>query len=274
MKALWRGAGGRSARTADLGGTATTTQFTDAIVPRPIEQAMTQTSRSSVLSSRQPRLMDEHHRGRPRARGSRAVSGRQPRPDRRRPRASASSPTSTSCGRRSATSCIARSSIRSIRSCARSSASARTSAVAVDAARTASRRLRLEPSQPHRLSRRAAGPGRCGHPAADHRRRHQPVRRAARPDSQARHRRAADPPQHQGSGLPDHAQGLRRRAAAQARPVLLSGRRPQLQRRAEVVEDRACSARACTPTCRTWRSCRRRSPTTSCSRITSWRGRR
>ncbi len=55
-------------------------------------------------------------------------------------------------------------------------------------------------------------------------------------DSQARHRRAADSPQHQGPRLPDHAQGLRQRAAAQARPVLLSGRRPQLQRRAEADE--------------------------------------
>ena len=37
-------------------------------------------------------------------------------------------------------------------------------------------------------------------------------------------------------GLPDHAQGLRQRAAAQARSVLLSGRRPQLQRRAQADE--------------------------------------
>ena len=36
--------------------------------------------------------------------------------------------------------------------------------------------------------------------------------------------RAADPPQHQGPGVPHHAQGLRQRAAAQARPVLLSRR--------------------------------------------------
>ena len=39
-------------------------------------------------------------------------------------------------------------------------------------------RLRVESSQPHRLSRRAARARRCRHPAADHRGRHQPVWRA------------------------------------------------------------------------------------------------
>ena len=58
----------------------------------------------------------------------------------------------------------------------------------------------------------------------------------------------------------------------EARPVLLSGRRPQLQRRAEAGEDRAASRRADGRTCPTWSSCRPRSPTTSCSRITSSRG--
>ena len=48
----------------------------------------------------------------------------------------------------------------------------------------------------------------------------------------------------QGSGLPDHVQGLRRRGAEEARSVLLSGRRAQLQRRAEAVEDRAVQRRA------------------------------
>ncbi len=130
------------------------------------------------------------------------------------------------------------------------------------------RRLCLEPPQPHRLSRRTARAGRCGDSAADHRRRHQSLRRTARADSQARHRRDADSPQHQGSGVPDHAQGLRRRAAAQARPVLLSRGRAQLQRRAEAGEDRPHErvprrrrAAAC-------RSCRSPSRTISCSRIT------
>ena len=134
------------------------------------------------------------------------------------------------------------------------------------------RRVGVEPPQPHRLPRRAAGPGRCGRTAADHRGGHQPVRRSAGPDSQARHRRAADPPQHEGSRLPDHAQGLRRHAAAQARPVLLSGRRPQLLRRDEVTRRPASSAPASAPTCRACRSCRWPSPTTWCSRTTCWRG--
>ena len=98
--------------------------------------------------------------------------------------------------------------------------------------------LRLEPPQPHGLSGRAAGARRRRAQAADHRRRHQPVRRPARPDPSPRHRRPADPPQHQGPGVPHHAQGLRRRAAAHAGLLLLSRGRPQLQRRAEVAEDR------------------------------------
>ena len=54
-------------------------------------------------------------------------------------------------------------------------------------------------------------------------------------------------------GLPDHAEGLRRRAAAQARSVLLSGRRPQLQRRAEAGEDRAVQR---VPRCAACRACK------------------
>ena len=115
-------------------------------------------------------------------------------------------------GRRSVTSSIARWSIRSIRSCARSSASPSTASA---------------PSRPPRAGRVVWASNhrshtdylveplvarRCGHPSADHRRGHQPVRRPAGPDSQARDRRAADPPEHQGSRLPDHAQGLRRRS--------------------------------------------------------------
>ena len=73
---------------------------------------------------------------------------------------------------------------------------------------------------------------------------HQSVRRPARPDSPARHRRDPDPPQHQGPGLPRHAEGVRRRAAAAARPALLHRGRAQLQRRAEGAEDRAAARRA------------------------------
>ena len=100
-----------------------------------------------------------------------------------------------------------------------------------DARRAASSTRRT--TEPHRLPGRAAGARRQRHPPADHRRRHQPVRRAARPAAPPRHRRDPDPAQHQGPGLPDHAEGVRRRAAAQARLLLLSGRRPQLQRRDE-----------------------------------------
>ena len=56
---------------------------------------------------------------------------------------------------------------------------------------------------------RAARARRQRHPAADHRRRHQPVRRAARADSSPRHRRDPDPTQHEGSRLSDHAEGVR-----------------------------------------------------------------
>ena len=80
----------------------------------------------------------------------------------------------------------------------------------------APRRLRVEPQEPHRLSRRAARARRQRHPAAAHRRRHQPVRRPARPDPPARDRRDSDPPQHQGPGVPDHAEGVRRRDAARS----------------------------------------------------------
>ena len=69
--------------------------------------------------------------------------------------------------------------------------------------------------------------------AADHRGGHQPVRRAARPAAPPRHRRHPDPAQHEGPGLPDHAQGVCRRAAPVARPALLHRGGPQLQRRAE-----------------------------------------
>ena len=100
------------------------------------------------------------------------------------------------------------------------------------------RHLHLESQEPPRLPGRAAGARRQRRPAAGHRRRHQPVRRPARPAPPPRHRRDSDPPQHQGPGLPRHAEGLRRRAAAAPRPAVLHRRRPQLLGRAEGAEDR------------------------------------
>ena len=101
------------------------------------------------------------------------------------------------------------------------------------------RHLRLEPQEPSRLPRRAAGARRQRHPSAGHRRGHQPVRRPARAAPPPRHRRDPDPPQHQGSGLSRHAEGVRRGAAAAPRPALLHRGGPQLHRRAEGAEDRA-----------------------------------
>ena len=99
--------------------------------------------------------------------------------------------------------------------------------------------LRLEPPQSLRLPGGAAGARRQRRPAAHHCRRHQPVRRPARVAAPPRDRRHSDPAQHARPGVPDHAQGLRGGAAAQARLLLLPGRRPQLQRRAEAPQDRA-----------------------------------
>ena len=106
------------------------------------------------------------------------------------------------------------------------------------ATRRRTRHLRVEPQEPHRLPRRAARARRKRRAAADHRRRDQPVRRTARSAPPPRDRRDPDPAQHEGPGVPDHAEGVRGGAAAQARPVLLSRRRPQLQRRDQDAEDR------------------------------------
>ena len=111
------------------------------------------------------------------------------------------------------------------------------------ATRTGTGHLRVESQEPYRLSRRAARPRRQRRAAADHRGGHQPVRRAARPDPQARHRGHSDPAKHQGPGVSHHAQGVRRRAAAQSRSAVLSRRRAQLQRRAEAAEDRPAACR-------------------------------
>ena len=73
---------------------------------------------------------------------------------------------------------------------------------------------------------------------------HQSLRRSARLDSQARDGRDSHPPQRERSGVPRHAQGVRRRAAAPPRSPVLSRGWSKLQRRAEVAEDRpaACGA--------------------------------
>ena len=161
----------------------------------------------------------------PGARGSGAVSVGQSRSERRAPRANASSRISRNCARRSATSCIARSSIRSTRSCARSNASANTSAT------PSTRRSAIASSTPRihkshidylveplvlddagiRPPIIAAGINLFGGPLGlihKHVTGAMPIRRNTK-----------DP------GVPDHAEGVRRRAAAQARPVLLSGGR-------------------------------------------------
>ncbi len=167
---------------------------------------------------------------------------------RRRPRAHRAA-TSRSCAPRSGTPSTARSSTRSIRSSARSSASPRHLHLQ-RGARHGTRRLRLESQEPPRLPGRAAGARRQRHPPADHRGGHQPVRRTAR----------ADPP-HVTGAIPirrdtkDPAYLVTLKAyvaetAQDARPVLLSRRRPQLQRRAQGGQDRTAS----TPACRPYRS--------------------
>ena len=105
-------------------------------------------------------------------------------------------------------------------------------------------RLCVEPPQPHRLPARAVDARGCGRAAAGDCRGHQPVRRRARPHSQARHRRDPDPPQRQGSRLPDHPQGLHRRDPRPPRPDVLHRGRPKLQRRAQGAEDRPRARRA------------------------------
>ena len=188
-------------------------------------------------------------------------------------RASASRPTSKNCARRSATRSTARSSIRSIRSCARSSASASNVDDVQGGDARRARRLRLEPPQPHRLPGRAAGARRQRRPAADHRRRHQPVRRPARPAPPPRHRRASR------SGAtrkdPVYLITLKAYVAELLRKhdlFFYPGRRAQLQRRAEEPEDRADARRAAGRASAPGRSCRPPSPTTWCSRTTCWRG--
>ena len=140
-----------------------------------------------------------HRPGRPRARGSRqylaaatATSGSDgARADLRA--------ISTSCARRSGT-ILSRAAASALSDPPQDRAQAREPAPRRRGGHARDRdRLRLEPPEPHRLSRRAAGARRQRHPAAADRRGHQPVRRPARADPPARHRRHSDPPQHQGS---------------------------------------------------------------------------
>ncbi len=109
------------------------------------------------------------------------------------------------------------------------------------------------------------------HPAAGDRRGHQPVRRPARPDPQARDRRDSDPAQRQRTRLPDHAQGLHRRDPRPPRPDVLHRGRTQLQRRDEVAEDRPRPRRAAGRSDRISSFCRAPCPTTSCSKTSSSR---
>ena len=133
--------------------------------------------------------------------------------------------------------------------------------------------LHFESQEPPGLPRRAAGPRRQRRPTAGHRRRHQPVRRPARPDPSTRDRSDSDPAQHEGSGVPRHAQGVRRRAAPAARSAVLLRGRTQLLGRAEDAEDRTAACRRMQADARRGRSCRWRWPTTWCSRTTSSRTR-
>ena len=70
------------------------------------------------------------------------------------------------------------------------------------------------------------------------------------------------------AGVPDDAQSVRRRAAAQTGPVVLSRRRSQLQRRDQAAEDRAAERGASSANIRTSGSFRPPCPTTWSSRTT------
>ena len=175
---------------------------------------------------------------------------------------------------RSGTASIARCSIRSIRSCARSSASASTSSTR--GRRTSRGRViyvsnhkshldyLIEPlvldDNGVRPPLLAAGINLFGGALGLH--------------PPPRHWRDSDPAQQQGSGVPGHAARLHRRSAEAARPALLRGRRTQLQRRAEAAEDRPAAGGAPRRSRTSSRSCRWRSRTTSCSRIGCWLARR
>ncbi len=178
------------------------------------------------------------------ARRSRGICEDTARRERAHGAASASRPTSRSCTRRSAIRSTGRSSIRSIPSCGRSSASASSS--------TASRRRRAPgASSTRRIT--AATPTISSSRWCS-------TTTAIRPPIIAaginlfggplglihRHVTGAIPIRRntQGPGLPHHAQGVRRRAAAQARLLLLPRGRAQLQRRAEDAEDRPDARRA------------------------------
>ena len=186
-------------------------------------------------------------------------------------RASASRPTSTNCARRSGTASIARCSIRSIRFCAKSTASPSTS----NTRATATRRGHVVYVSNHkshldylieplvlddhgiRPPLIAAGINLFGGALG------------------LLHRHVTGAiPIRRNSKDPLYLVTLRAYVAEvlQApRPALLRRRRPQLQRRAEVAEDRPAAGGAAGRSRRRCRSCRWRSRTTSCSRIASSR---
>ena len=126
-------------------------------------------------------------------------------------------------------------------------------------------------TEPHRLPRRTARRGRCRDSPADHRGGHQPVWRAAGPDSQTRHRRTADSTQHQGPGvlitLKAYVGELLRKHDLFFYPEggrSYSGELKSLK--TGLLSAAMQSERAATSS-----SCPRRSPMTSCSRTTSCR---
>ena len=187
---------------------------------------------------------------------------------------SGSRPTSTSFARRSATASIARCSIRSIRSCARSVASPNTSSTPVRRRRAAAS-LYVSNHKSHLdylveplvLDDNGIRP-------PVRRGRHQSLRRAARPAASARHRRDPDPAQQQGPGLPGDAPRVHRGAPESPGSALLRGGWSQLQRRLQSAQDRLAPGRTAgrpRPPCP---SCRWRWPTISSSKSASSRAKR
>ena len=171
--------------------------------PRPPEAGSAAARSCYIHLERIPPLSPDHarrdHRGRAGARRSGPLPARGPRPECPRRRASASTRTSTSCARRSATRSTARCSTRSIPILRKIDRYVENVDTPQGGHETPPRDLRVEPQEPHRLPRRAARPRRQRGAAAADRGGHQPVRRAARPAPPPRHGRHPDPAQHEGS---------------------------------------------------------------------------
>ena len=188
--------------TRDLGGTATTTEFTDAICR--------ETRARGAGTSVTDRTLDDVATRCSSARRSRAVCGRSRRqPDRGAPHASRR--IWTSCTRHSATSLYRLLQhplypiFRKITTHRGESGDRHRRAV------KAGRVIYVSNHKSHtdylvELDR----PRRPRDPAAAHRGRDQPVRRPARTDPPPRDRGDPDPARHQRPGLPDHAEGVRR----------------------------------------------------------------